>query len=249
MGALFFCAKLVRMNTHDLKQNSFAVIIPAAGIGHRMNSGIPKQYMDIDGLPILTHTLQRVIELDWVGLVVVALRPEDVNFDDICEKFHVDRSKVKVVVGGAERQNSIANAMAEVVKSRFEMVLIHDAVRPFASAELFCRVAQATLNNPAVVPGIPVTDTIKVVNSENRIEQTLLRTPLRQIQTPQGFHVASYKTILENAKFDTEQYTDDASVFEAAGYQVTCILGEPTNIKITNEIDLLVGEKIYSSIR
>ncbi|NQW30606.1 MAG: 2-C-methyl-D-erythritol 4-phosphate cytidylyltransferase [Ignavibacteria bacterium] len=229
----------------------FAVVIPAAGVGRRMDSTTPKQYLQLDGIPVIIRTLTTVLSIPQVSVVVVALHKDDSHFKRICVEFGLDVNRIQTVIGGAERQNSIENAILSLDfegPTNPQIVLIHDAVRPFASARLFLQIALEASKSGAAVPALPTTDTIKEVNDANFVVQTLNRSALRHIQTPQGFRLAPYKIALQSAIKSGINYPDDAAVFEAGGFPVACITGELNNIKITNQADLAIAERILSII-
>jgi 2-C-methyl-D-erythritol 4-phosphate cytidylyltransferase len=217
-------------------------IIPAGGSGKRMQGHLSKQYLPLDGKPILVHTLrvfQRSPDIDEIILVVLE---EDIQ---MVRKMIVDSrgiSKVRhVLAGGEQRQDSVRNGLA-VIGEDVEIVLIHDAVRPFVSEDLIHTVVREAEKHGAVTVGMPVKDTIKRVDRSGGVLETLDRQVLWMTQTPQAFK----RSIIQEAyrKADADQFygTDDASLVERMGFRVKMIAASYANIKITTPEDLLMAE-------
>lgn len=215
------------------------VIIPAAGRGHRFgDSSTPKQYQLLAGRPVLWHTLRRFEDSPWVQAIVVAIHAHDIEaYDAISTGF----SKLRpAVFGGAERVDSVIAALASLPAAvTDELVLVHDAVRPWVSADLVAAVVAAAQRHGAAIPVVPVTETVKVVE-EGVVLQSPSRNRLYNAQTPQGFH----RVILEQAVAaagaapDAASATDEASLVERTGIAVHVVPGEPDNVKITIAADL-----------
>jgi 2-C-methyl-D-erythritol 4-phosphate cytidylyltransferase len=217
-------------------------IIPAGGSGKRMQGHLSKQYLSVDGKPILVHTLrvfQRSPDIDEIVLVVLE---EDIQMvrQMIAEPRGI--SKVRhVLAGGEQRQDSVRNGLA-VIGDDVEIVLIHDAVRPFVSGDLIHTAVREAEKHGAVTVGMPVKDTIKRVDQNGGVLETLDRQVLWMTQTPQAFK----RSIIQEAyrKADEDQFygTDDASLVERMGFRVKMIAASYENIKITTPEDLLIAE-------
>ncbi|MCH8496486.1 MAG: 2-C-methyl-D-erythritol 4-phosphate cytidylyltransferase [Balneolales bacterium] len=223
-----------------------SVIVPAAGSGSRMGENLPKPFLNLGGLPILSRTLRCFNYPNRVVEIVLAVSPE---FKSLA-KAAVNKADlvvpVKIVDGGSERMYSISNALAEVSTSA-KFVAVHDAVRPFISRDLLDRLYNAVRESGACIPGISVTDTIKQIESDGIVRQTLLRDELRAVQTPQLFSLPvlreAYRFAISNQRFGT----DDASLVEQSGYDVLLIDGEQDNFKITYPVDLKRAEEYIKS--
>lgn len=215
------------------------VIVPAAGVGSRFGSSTPKQYLLLDGLPVLAHTLQTILSITDVSAIVVAISPEDRFFDQMVGMMTVPTDRVHTVIGGSERWQSVMNALHHSALNHADIILVHDAVRPLASPNLFHRVISAARDYPAVVPGIPISDTIKEVRSDGFVHHTIHREALRSIQTPQGFQADILRTSYERVQTNV---TDDASLAEQNGVPPFVVAGEPWNLKITTATDLTLAE-------
>ena len=220
----------------------YVAIVLAAGAGKRMNSSVRKQYMELSGKPVIYYSL-KAFEESSVSEIVLVVGAGEIDYcrQDIVEKYNL--TKVKTIVeGGKERYHSVYEGLKTIKNADY--VLIHDGARPFVDMELIRRLTEMVEQCGACVVGMPVKDTIKVVNSEGFAEATLDRSKLWQIQTPQTF---SYPLIYEAyQKVIAEKdgtVTDDAMVLEhATGHAVKIIEGSYRNIKITTPEDLLVAE-------
>ena len=214
------------------------VIIPAAGRGRRFGEGVPKQYQLLHGRPVLWHALQRFQQCPAVGTIVVAIHPDDAGgFRAVAGDFDKLQPPVS---GGAERADSVRAALGSLPSAEAdELVLVHDAVRPWVSAELVEAVIRAARNHGAAIPVMPVTETVKVVE-EGVVLESPRRSRLFNAQTPQGFR----RDLLERAfamadeSAATKMATDEASLVELSSVAVHVIPGEAENVKITNAIDL-----------
>lgn len=220
-------------------------IIPAGGIGKRFGSDLPKQYVEIDSVPVIIHTLRIFEQIDDVEAIVLSVHNEWFTYTkELIKKFNV--SKVaEIVIGGVERQDSVSHALRTKSVDSAEIVLVHDAVRPFATKGLIQRVIDAADEAGAVIPFVTPNETVKEVTKKGMVVKTLDRSKMALIQTPQGFWqdiILNAYTQAANAGFNG---TDSASLVEFIGYKVTVIDGEETNIKITNPFDLKIGNMIY----
>ena len=213
--------------------NRAVVIIPAAGRGRRMGGEVPKQYLPLAGRPLLWHTLAALERSPLVEALILAVRPEDQAY---AATLAADFPRVRsLVAGGEERADSVRAALAATTPAD-ELILVHDAVRPFVSPALLERVVEATSQRGAAVPALPVRETIKVVEAGQVIE-TPPRSRLWAAQTPQGFR----RSLLLEA-FGRPSAgglaTDEAMLVEQLGYPVQVVAGEAANLKVTTPEDL-----------
>jgi 2-C-methyl-D-erythritol 4-phosphate cytidylyltransferase len=216
-----------------------AVLVPAAGQGVRLGPGGPKALRSLRGEPLLVHAVRRRAAAPSVGCVVVAAPPDSApEVRDLLSSLS-ERVDVLVVAGGASRQMSVAAALA-AVPDRYDIVLVHDAARALAPPELVERVAAAVRQgHAAVIPVLPVVDTIKHVESSGEVTATLDRSVLRAVQTPQGFLRSA---LVEAHAAAVDDHTDDAGMAEKVGVRVWTVPGEESALKITRPFDLAVAE-------
>lgn len=238
-----------------------AAILPAAGLGTRMGrapseklpversaaekSGTSrKQFMLLDGAPILLHTLRKFLACPLVDEIIVALRPEDLNwFREQLAAHGLAAGAVpkplRLVAGGEHRQESVRNGLARVSPG-VDLVAVHDAVRPFVAVELIQNVIQAAASTGAAVLAIPPVDTIKQVD-RSRICSTLPRDRIALAQTPQVFRRELLERAYEQAERDGFIGTDEASLVEHLDVEVAVVLGSDRNIKITRPSDMALA--------
>jgi 2-C-methyl-D-erythritol 4-phosphate cytidylyltransferase len=221
-----------------------AAILLAAGSGERLGAEAPKAFVTLGERPLVAHSLAAMAAsgvLDRLVLVVPAGAPAALrgSIDDLCRSFPIDR----VVPGGRSRQESVRLGLLEV--GDVNLVVCHDAARPFASAELFARVLAPLDEVEGVVPVVPVPDTVKVV-SAGMIERTLPRDSLRLVQTPQAFRAGPLREVHDRAEAEGRTATDDAMLLEAAGYRVAAVEGEEGNFKVTTTADLARAEALLA---
>ncbi len=229
--------------------NRTAALVPAAGRGERLGPGEPKALREISGVPMLVYAVSALASARSIDLVVVAAPPRDVDSVAAMLSQQSFSDKVTVVAGGDTRQESVARALIALPLD-VDVVLVHDAARPLAPVELVSAVvASVRAGNPAVVPGLAVTDTIKEVNNQGDVVATIDRNSLRAIQTPQGFN----RELLQraHAQLDESQgiFTDDAGLIEAMGVRVKVIEGHVEAMKITRPFDLAIAETIIAKRR
>ena len=232
------------------------VIIPAAGLGTRMatptvktrKSAPSKQFTDLGGTPILIHTLRKFAVSPRVTEILVALRENEIaGFRARLEKEAKDvlQKKVELVVGGEHRQHSVANALAAVKAADDDIVLVHDAVRPFVTAEIIEEVIQGAEKYGAAIAGMPAVDTVKQVERTAEgalITATIPRERVVMAQTPQGFRYSVIRKAFDEAAADEFMGTDEASLVERSGHEVAVVMGSPRNIKITTPNDMELAE-------
>jgi 2-C-methyl-D-erythritol 4-phosphate cytidylyltransferase len=214
-----------------------AVLVPAAGQGIRLGPGGPKALRPLRGEPLLVHAVRRVAAAPSVGCVVVAAPPDQVAA--VRELLDPAPIPVFVVAGMGSRQASVAAALA-AAPIGYDIVLVHDAARALAPPELVERVAAAVREgHAAVIPVLPVVDTIKHVQLSGEVMATLDRSVLRAVQTPQGFQ---RPTLVQAHAAAVDDHTDDAGMAEKIGVRVWTVPGEECALKITRPFDLAVAE-------
>lgn len=223
------------------RRGDVAVLVPAAGRGERLGPGLPKALRELAGSPLLVHAMRRLAQAGCVGHVVVAVPAGAIDSVSalITPVLAGTGVGLSLVVGGAERQQSVALALA-AVPGGYPIILVHDAARAFAPPELVERVAAAVrAGSDAVIPVLPVVDTIKQVDPDGAVTGTVDRSVLRAVQTPQGFR----RTVLAAAHaVDTDGgATDDAGLVERLGGRVTTVPGAESALKITRPFDLQVA--------
>ena len=219
-------------------------LIPAAGMGRRMGRKVAKQFLPLGDKPMLAHTLlmfQRASEIDDI---IPILSQEDMEscLRDVIEQFHITKVRT-LVVGGKERQDSVMNGLRKLEKDA-SIVLVHDGVRPFVTAEMIRESVEHAKRGECVAVGVPLKDTIKEVDDRRQVRHTLERSRLWAIQTPQAFPVKTLKRAYEEAYKHNVYGTDDAMLAERAGFTVRVIMGSYENIKITTPEDLILAEEI-----
>jgi 2-C-methyl-D-erythritol 4-phosphate cytidylyltransferase len=224
-----------------------AVIIPAAGLGTRMGrsegAAGRKQFVSLDGAPILLHTVRKFANAPKVSEILIALRQEDRESVER-ELRRANLSKpVRLVEGGRNRQESVANGLAQIDDDT-DLVAVHDAVRPFVTLAQIDEIIAQAAEHGAVILGIPPVDTVKQVN-RTQIQSTLLRERIVLAQTPQVFRLALLRRAFEQAQRDGFVGTDEASLVEHLGEPVHVMLGSDRNIKITKPSDLALARLFY----
>jgi 2-C-methyl-D-erythritol 4-phosphate cytidylyltransferase len=229
------------------------VIIPAAGLGTRMTAAsgarvVPatsKQFTELDGVPIVIHTLRKFTAAPQVREIVLALRPaEAAGFQQRLEQEKLGKP-VRVVEGGEHRQQSVAHAVAAIKAAPDDVILVHDAVRPFVDGEIIHNVIEAAARHGAAIAGVPAMDTIKQVERTPEgavIRATIPRAQIVLAQTPQGFRYDVLKKAFAEAAADGFTATDEASLVERSGHEVVVVMGSPRNIKITTPGDMELAE-------
>ena len=217
---------------------NISVIIPAAGISQRMGQGIHKPYLLLTRKPILLHIIETFIGVPGVKEIIIAIHPEDRN--RVNKIISGIKYGVKVVLGGPERQDSVANALRKV-SPEAEIVLIHDAARPFIRRPDIIRLIREVKRSGAAILGMPVADTIKRVSQKTGfIKETIIpREELYQAQTPQGFKKGIIMAAYHYAGSRHLKATDDAVLVEKAGYPVRVIRCIYENSKITTKRDMI----------
>lgn len=215
------------------------VILVAGGSGSRMQGNLPKQFLLLNGEPILAHTLRK-FSIPGLHLIVVMHTDFLTYWEDQCSVLF-NLPAHRLVAGGKTRAASVANGLALVPENG--IVAIHDAVRPLCSTSLINNLFEVCEAMGSAVPVVPCSDSLRMVTPTG--SQTVLRENYRYVQTPQVFLSSALKNAY--ATLAIESFTDDASLFEAAGNKVNLTEGETTNIKITYASDMLIAEAILAS--
>jgi 2-C-methyl-D-erythritol 4-phosphate cytidylyltransferase len=219
-----------------------SVIIPAAGLGTRMGrekSGVSrKQFMLLDGAPILIHTIRKFLRCPSVKEIVIALRAEDMEWARGLVHQEHPAKPVRFVEGGDSRQASVENALATLAPGT-ELVAVHDAVRPFIDPEIVEKVITEAAHSGAAIVGIVPVDTVKQIHRKDKIKSTLPREHLVMAQTPQVFRFDLIKEAFARARADQFTGTDEASLVERLEtIEVSVVQGSDRNIKITRPTDM-----------
>lgn len=223
-----------------------AALVPAAGRGERLGPGTPKALRELAGQPLLVHAVRSLLDARVVDLIVVAAPAEHV--EDVRGMLDSQDlpGDIAVVTGGDTRQESVAHALI-ALPTDVDVVLVHDAARPLVPPEVTARVVAAVRDgHTAVVPGLRVADTIKVVDTKSDVVSTLDRDQLRAIQTPQGFDRDTLRMAHAAAE---DSVTDDAGLIERAGGTVHVVDGHEEAFKVTRPLDLLLAEAVLARRR
>ncbi|HET6528749.1 MAG TPA: 2-C-methyl-D-erythritol 4-phosphate cytidylyltransferase [Balneolaceae bacterium] len=214
-----------------------ALIIPAAGSGTRLGEQIPKSFIKLSGCPILAHTLRRFLPLKGLVQIIIATSEDFLSEARQILKTEAPESiKTSAIAGGKERQHSIGNALNELLEA--DLVIIHDAVRPFVKLNHIDACCKAASETGAALLGVPAKNTIKEIDDEHFIRRTPDRESLWQAQTPQVFKKQLIVEAYRQAMNENYIGTDDASLVEKLGQKVKMIKGDPSNFKITYPVDL-----------
>jgi 2-C-methyl-D-erythritol 4-phosphate cytidylyltransferase/2-C-methyl-D-erythritol 2,4-cyclodiphosphate synthase len=222
-----------------------AAVIVAAGRGLRAGADMPKQFRPIGGAPMIRQSLLMFVEHANVGAIQPVIHPDDMA---LFKSSAAGLDVMTPVFGGATRQASVRAGLEALAPGHPDIVLIHDAARPFTSAGLISRAIAAAQKSGAAIPAMPVTDTVKTVDAQGRVGATIDRNTLRTIQTPQGFAFAPLLEAHRRAATQgREDFTDDAALAEWAGMTVNVFAGEPGNIKITEAGDFARAEAIQGA--
>jgi len=221
-------------------------IIPAAGRGKRIGASVPKQFLEIQGKPLLHHTLTVFASCKLIDYVVLVMPPTDVDEmgEDWLNKYEIVR---EVVVGGEQRQDSVYNGFNSLEEGT-DIVVVHDGVRPFTTPQMITATVEAAQQHGAAITAIPVSDTVKQA-ADGFVKQTVSRDGLWRVQTPQAFQYGLLQQAFKKAKKDSYYGTDEGSLVEYLGERVKIVPGSELNIKITRKEDLVLGESLLSRIR
>jgi 2-C-methyl-D-erythritol 4-phosphate cytidylyltransferase len=223
--------------------SKITAILPAAGLGTRMGAETPKQFLELDGTSILVHSVRKLASCELVTEIIVATRGEEVA--RLVDRLREEklRQPIRVVKGGDTRQESVAAALKQVAEGT-EIVLVHDAVRPFVTREQIARVIEEARSCGAAILGIPAMDTVKEVKRTSLPEDVALITmtiPRERVvlaQTPQAFRTKILQEAFARAEVDGVSASDEAGLVERLGQEVHVVLGSERNIKITKPADM-----------
>ena len=214
------------------------IIIVAGGKGLRMGSDIPKQFLLIGGKPVLMRILERFREYSKdIQIILVLPEAQQAYWHQLCQEYHFD-VEYTLANGGQTRFHSVQNGLAKVPDDAIGVVGVHDGVRPFPSIEVIRNCYTTAREKKAVIPVIPVVETVRHLEGEQ--SKTVPRDAYRLVQTPQTFDIQLLKAA--NSQPYNNGFTDDASVVEAFGYNITLVEGNRENIKITTPYDLKIAE-------
>ena len=226
-----------------------AAVVPAGGRGVRMGSRTPKQFLQLAGVPLLVHSLRVLEASQTIGEIILVVPETDVT---ACQKELVPAfgfSKIsQVISGGTRRQDSVWNGL-QAVDGRTDVVVVHDAVRPFVTEAMVQVVVDRARVQGAALVGIPLRDTIKRVGTDGMIEATLDRQRLWSAQTPQAFKIELLREAHQSGQRDNVDVTDDAGLVERLGHPVSIVTGTADNVKMTRPEDLWIGEAIVAAKR
>ncbi|MEK6695319.1 MAG: 2-C-methyl-D-erythritol 4-phosphate cytidylyltransferase [Nitrospirota bacterium] len=222
-------------------------VVPAGGTGKRMGAGTPKQFLMLDGVPLMLHTLRVLDRTPGVTEVVLVVPKEerDRALTEVVERYGL-KKVLKVVPGGATRQESVQHGLNEVGED-VEIVVVHDAVRPFITEDRIERSIEAARKHGGAIVAVPMKDTPKQAGPDRLIQRTLNRTELWLAQTPQAFRRALVVEAYRKAAIAHVHATDDAALVERLGHKVAIVEGSWENIKITTPEDMILAEAILAA--
>lgn len=227
-------------------------IVPAAGAGKRLGLGINKAFAKLAGVPLLVHCLHMLEKTKLVTEAIVVLAPAEVEEgEQLLDRYQPEyfpALPIKVVAGGKERQDSVANALAAVPDDA-AYIAVHDGARPFAGRAVFERTLAAAKEQGAAIAAVPVKNTIKVVDASGVVVDTPMRSTLVAVQTPQIFRASLLKEAYAALAAKPAAVTDDASVVELLGHRVVVAQGRYENIKITTPEDLVLAEHFLEELQ
>ena len=223
---------------------SVCAVVPAGGTGIRMGGTVPKQFLELNGKPILYYTLKTLQDCGIISELILVV-PEK-EYDNACTDWLGKPEIVtKVVVGGEKRQDSVYNGFCEL-SPQTEIVLVHDGVRPFLSHQMIQESVDAAREYGAAITAIPVNDTIKRVDDSGLVSQTVDRDGLWRVQTPQVFRYELLQEAFKKANSEKFYGTDEGTLIEHLGKPIKVIEGSEQNIKITRPEDLRLSEIFIS---
>lgn len=227
------------------------VAILAGGVGCRMNGGVlPKQFIEVKGVPIIITTLKKCLNVKKIDIIYIAIHPSYKDYLlELIQTYDIKKDKIKIVNGGKERLNSIENVINDIYTNfeikKDDVILIHDAVRPFVSEKLLERCIEQTVIYGATVPVVSAVDTMYIV--ENGILTAMPdRRTLYSGQTPDSFRIPLLKSALDSLTSEEREFiTGTAQICMLKGIEVHTVEGDSKNIKLTTTRDLMVAEKFF----
>lgn len=227
------------------EDNMISVIIPAAGTGSRMQLGFNKVYLNLKGIPLFLFTIKKFLSIEGISeILLVVDENHKLKIENLVKKYDF-ASKIKIVKGGRERQDSVYNGLKEV-SSNSEIILIHDAARPLVTKDIIEKVIENTKKYNAAICGVYAKDTISIINDDGFILNTPKRDNLFLVQTPQGFKKNIIVEAVNKAYEDNFYGTDEGSLVQRLGYKIKVVEGSYENIKITTPSDLVFMENILN---
>lgn len=226
--------------------SNFGLILTAGGKGIRFGSKIPKQILTICGKPIFIHSLEVFLQFKEITSFVITY-PQGFakDFQNFIDQYSLNK-KVYLVKGGNERMNSVWNGLNHQSIQECKYVIVHDSVRPFVSSKLIDRIIQEAKTHNAVIPALPTRETLKIGMIEDFVVQTIDRSKVVAVQTPQAFETKLLTDAFNFAFKQRKIFTDESSIIEAFGEKVKIIHGEELNFKITTKFDLFISECIIN---
>lgn len=220
----------------------FAVIV-AGGKGLRMGKELPKQFIELDNLPVLMHTIRTFHNFDQGMGIYVVLPKEHIDFwENLCRKYSFDIEH-SVVIGGKERFHSVKNGLSAVSTDSDGVVAVHDGVRPFISHEALDRLFNTAQEKGVAVPVIDSVNSVRIADEKGN--RAIDRNSVKLVQTPQVFHLSKIREAFIQ-EFSV-RFTDEAAVYEETGREIILVKGDEANIKITTPVDLLVAESLIKA--
>jgi 2-C-methyl-D-erythritol 4-phosphate cytidylyltransferase len=223
------------------------IIIVAGGKGLRMGADIPKQFLPVGGKPVLMRTLERFREYAAdLQIILVLPKAQQDYWRELCQQYNFD-VEYTLANGGETRFHSVQNGLALVPDDAEGVVGVHDGVRPFPSVEVIRNCYETARTAKAVIPVIPIVETVRHLVSESNVQRsiTVPRGDYRLVQTPQTFDIQLLKAA--NRQPYNDGFTDDASVVEAYGFDITLVEGNRENIKITTPFDMTIAEALLNN--
>lgn len=229
------------------KAGRIVAVVPAGGTGKRMGAGTPKQFLMLDGVPMMLHSLRVFERVPGVTEVVLVVPKEERAraLAEVVERYGL-KKVLKVVPGGATRQESVHHGLNEVDED-VEIVVVHDAVRPFITEDLVERSIEAARQHGGAIVAVPMKDTPKQAGPDGLIQKTLDRAGLWLAQTPQTFRRALVVAAYRKAALEHIHATDDAALVERLGHTVAIVQGSWDNMKITTPEDMVIAEAILAA--
>lgn len=216
-----------------------SAVIVAGGVGSRMKSDIPKQFMEVLGKPVIAYTINAVSLCKDIDEIVVVTLPEYIVFcKDVVDEFGFKKVS-KIICGGSTRQESVYNGLCEINKDA-EIVVIHDGARPLIEPDAISNSIHMAIQHGCSAVGVKMKDTIKLVSVDGYIESTADREKLWQVQTPQTFKKDIIISLYENLLDSDKVFTDDCMLAESEGYKIKMVEGSYENIKITTPQDIFI---------
>lgn len=226
-------------------------VLPAAGVGRRMGSAVPKQYLSVAGTPVLLHSLRRLLAVSKVEKIAVVIHPEDALWPSLQDAYAAELTdRILTVAGGDERYQSVLNGLEALRGSAQadDWVLVHDAVRPCVrSADIEEMIEQLGRHDVGGLLGSPVDNTLKRVDSNAAVVETVDRGSYWNALTPQMFRYGLLLEAIQAVVASGEMVTDESAAMESAGHRPVMVAGNKDNIKITHATDLVVAEQILDS--